>query len=392
VTLPSVVIFAFVFAFGCCIGSFLNVVAWRLPRGKSLVHPGSACPHCGSPIRFYDNIPVLSWLILGGIILKARCRRCRSPISGRYFVVELLTGLVFLGVYVAYFRWGMRSGMPLFEAGGCVVYLTHVALLAAFIAASIIDLESWIIPLTICWFATGAGLVGSAAGAVMLPLRQVSQHGLLPVASATSGALAVGAAVGLGISLVLVAKGLVRRSYESELESSGLVAVESGEPEVEENINHRLEVLKEIVFLSPIVVCSVLAWWMTRTGPLAGPWSRLVATPVVAGVLGSAWGYFVGCTVVWTTRILGTLAFGKEAMGLGDVHLMGAAGAVVGPLMVVLAFFLAPFFGLGWAATQLISKKIHQIPYGPFLSLATLMVMIFHDGILGRLSTVLFGP
>jgi leader peptidase (prepilin peptidase)/N-methyltransferase len=112
----------------------------------------------------------------------------------------------------------------------------------------------------------------------------------------------------------------------------------------------------------------------------------------VAGLLGSAWGYFVGCTVVWTTRILGTLAFGKEAMGLGDVHLMGAAGAVVGPLMVVLAFFLAPFFGLAWAATQLISKKIHQIPYGPFLSLATLMVMIFHDGILGRLATVLYGP
>ncbi len=198
--------------------------------------------------------------------------------------------------------------------------------------------------------------------------------------------------MGLGISLILVAKGLVRRSYESELESSGLVAVEGGQAEVEENINHRLEVVREILFLTPIVVCSILAWWITRSGPLAGPWSHLIATPAVAGLMGSAWGYFVGCAVVWATRILGTLAFGKEAMGLGDVHLMGAAGAVVGPLMVVLAFFLAPFFGLGWAATQLISKKIHQIPYGPFLSLATLMVMIFHDGILGRLSTVLYGP
>jgi leader peptidase (prepilin peptidase) / N-methyltransferase len=394
VGVPDVVILAFVFAFGCCIGSFLNVVAWRLPRGKSLVHPGSACPHCGNPIRFYDNIPLVSWLVLGGILLKARCRRCRCPISGRYFVVELLTGLVFLGVYVAYFRWGLRSGMPAFEAGGGLVYLTHIVLLGAFIAASIIDMESWIIPLSICWFATGAGLVGSAAGAAMLPLRQVSQQGLLPMASPTTGALAVGASVGLAISLILVAKGVIRRSYESESESSGQVAIEGGqaEAEAEENINHRLEILKEIVFLTPIVLCSILAWWITRSGPLAGPWSRLVATPVLAGLLGSGWGYFIGCTVVWTTRILGTLAFGKEAMGLGDVHLMGAAGAVVGPVMVVLAFFLAPFFGLAWAVTQLISKKIHQIPYGPFLSLATLMVMIFHDGILGRLSTVLYGP
>jgi leader peptidase (prepilin peptidase)/N-methyltransferase len=110
----------------------------------------------------------------------------------------------------------------------------------------------------------------------------------------------------------------------------------------------------------------------------------------VAGVLGSLFGYFVGCTVVWATRILGTLGFGKEAMGLGDVHLMGAAGAVIGPLMVVIAFFIAPFFGLGWALFQMIFKKIRQIPYGPFLSLAVLTVMIFHDWILNRVALVYY--
>ena len=73
--------------------------------------------------------------------------------------------------------------------------------------------------------------------------------------------------------------------------------------------------------------------------------------------------------------------FGKEAMGLGDVHLMGAAGAVMGPGWVVLAFFVAPFFGLLWALYQFFSKKSRQIPYGPFLSLAVLVVILFHDRI-----------
>jgi leader peptidase (prepilin peptidase)/N-methyltransferase len=66
-------------------------------------------------------------------------------------------------------------------------------------------------------------------------------------------------------------------------------------------------------------------------------------------------------------------------MGLGDVHLLGAAGAIVGPVLVTVAFFLAPFAGLGWAVVQLIFKKTRQIPYGPFLSIGVLAVIILHD-------------
>jgi leader peptidase (prepilin peptidase) / N-methyltransferase len=95
--------------------------------------------------------------------------------------------------------------------------------------------------------------------------------------------------------------------------------------------------------------------------------------------------------VVWGTRVLGTLAFGKEAMGLGDVHLMGAAGAFLGPLMIVVAFFAAPFFGLAWAAVQMISRKTRQIPYGPFLSLGILTVMILHDRLWVYLSSLYIG-
>jgi leader peptidase (prepilin peptidase)/N-methyltransferase len=83
-----------VFALGLIFGSFLNVCIYRLPRGLSVVLPGSACPHCGKHIRFYDNLPVLSWIILRG-----RCRQCKSRITARYAVVELLTGLLFLLCY-----------------------------------------------------------------------------------------------------------------------------------------------------------------------------------------------------------------------------------------------------------------------------------------------------
>jgi leader peptidase (prepilin peptidase)/N-methyltransferase len=83
------------FVFGLLFGSFLNVCIYRLPRGRSVVTPGSACPACGTPIKFYDNVPVLSWLILRG-----KCRKCGGHISGRYALVELATGIVFALCYV----------------------------------------------------------------------------------------------------------------------------------------------------------------------------------------------------------------------------------------------------------------------------------------------------
>lgn len=86
---------AAIFALGLCWGSFLNVCIYRLPRGKSVVAPRSACPNCGSMIPLYHNLPVLSWLILRG-----KCRSCKRPISPRYMVVELLIGILFLACYL----------------------------------------------------------------------------------------------------------------------------------------------------------------------------------------------------------------------------------------------------------------------------------------------------
>jgi leader peptidase (prepilin peptidase) / N-methyltransferase len=109
---PAVLIGIFVFLFGLVIGSFLNVCILRIPEGKSIVHPASACPKCAAEIRPYDNIPVVSFLLLGG-----KCRQCKAPISPMYPVVELLTGVLFLGSYYAFdltaeaLKWAVFSAL-----------------------------------------------------------------------------------------------------------------------------------------------------------------------------------------------------------------------------------------------------------------------------------------
>jgi leader peptidase (prepilin peptidase) / N-methyltransferase len=105
---PDWILGAGFFCLGLIFGSFLNVCIYRLPRGLSVVSPRSACPACHAPIAAYDNIPVLSWLILGG-----RCRRCRVPITSRYAIVELVCGLFFLLCF-------LRAGLSAEAAKGCV--------------------------------------------------------------------------------------------------------------------------------------------------------------------------------------------------------------------------------------------------------------------------------
>jgi leader peptidase (prepilin peptidase)/N-methyltransferase len=404
ILIPNWFWIVFLFAIGCCVGSFLNVVIYRLPRDKSLVRPPSSCPSCGKHIQFYDNIPLVSWLLLRG-----KCRYCKARISPRYFVIELLTGLVFVGTFALYFHSGLRHGIPAFLSGGWILYLISVILFSALIASSAIDLEMWIIPLSICWFAAAAGLLGGAIAPLFIHPATIRHYFLMPMTAdliffnhTTVASLVIGATIGLGISMLLLAAGILKRSYDfskiqkspENPEKSADSTSQSGSgqassPQAEGKFNDRFEMFREVLFLLPIIVCALAASQIVNQCPALHQWWLVFSQrPVVEGFMGSLAGYFVGCTVVWATRILGTLAFGREAMGLGDVHLMGAAGTVIGPLFIIIAFFVAPFFGLVWAAAQLFSKKTRQIPYGPFLSIGIVVVMIFHDGIIDYLKVV----
>src|ERR1700682_2643769 len=129
-----------VFAVGAMVGSFLNVVIARVPKGQSVVSPGSRCPRCGSPIAWYDNVPILSWLLL-----RARCRKCGLPISPRYPLVELLTGVLAVAVFE-------RAG-PTWTAG------VYVAFVATLVALAYIDLDTWLLPHQITWPLLALGLL-----------------------------------------------------------------------------------------------------------------------------------------------------------------------------------------------------------------------------------------
>ncbi|MEL6385151.1 MAG: prepilin peptidase [Cyanobacteria bacterium J06626_18] len=121
--LPSLI----VFLFGAAIGSFLNVVIYRIPAGLSLLHPPSRCPSCQHRLRAYDNVPILGWLWL-----KGRCRHCRTPISPRYPLIEALTGALFLAAYWQFGLTGKTIGAFL--------------LLSWLLALSFIDLDTLTLP------------------------------------------------------------------------------------------------------------------------------------------------------------------------------------------------------------------------------------------------------
>jgi len=163
---------------GGLIGSFLNVVVHRLPRGESLVSPGSRCPSCGAVVAPYDNVPLVSWLVLRG-----RCRRCGARISARYPLVELITALAFAAVALAR---GVDEELAL--------WLPFVAVL---IAVAAIDLEHQIIPNRIVAPAAVYGLAAS------LVIRTDAVPELLAAAAAAFAllllaALAYPAGMGMG--------------------------------------------------------------------------------------------------------------------------------------------------------------------------------------------------
>jgi len=526
--IQAFIVVVFAFFFGAAMGSFLNVVIYRLPEGQSLVHPPSSCPSCRRPIGWYDNIPILSWLLL-----RARCRYCRKSISIQYPAVELLGGLLGVGLVVALYMTGWRADFPAAGLDDSWPALVAIAvLLLALLAGTIIDARYYLIPLEIPWTATVLGTLLLAGGAFLVPelaLRgaefrdQFIPLHLAPVADPWFFHAAMGGLVGLLLAIVLLRLGVLRQSFADEEEVlaqiqqakqkqaeqpesgvdggsppdapttsepapeggttaeaqqhdavatgqdvSGTTATathgktvaaaadsasdsDSGsasepgstvEPDAgatsssdststasatephpptpagvsrhaatdvpvgppdfasygtpEQWLEYpyaRREMLKELAFVIWPILGFIVGFfvqvvpeaWFAMDAP-TGPFLRVLG--------GCVLGYLVGGGIIWITRICGTLFIGREAMGLGDAHLLAAVGAVLGPIDSVVIFFAAPFLGLAYSGVALLvgalaSRKLLAIPYGPFLSLATLILVLFRDGILAGLGMIL---
>lgn len=372
---------------GACVGSFLNVVIYRLPAGLSVVSPPSRCPGCLNKLAIYDNVPVLGWLWLRG-----RCRTCKMKISVQYPLVEAATALLFFGLTYAYYFTGLRE---VFAVPGVVdtwpVLAVHLVLLSCMIAATMIDAKLYIIPLSLTWIpaamavvllpvAVAAGWVPALPGASALAVGQ-SFEMLMPVTDQVG--LAFGGTLGLLIAVVLLKLKVLPLSFDQE------VPLPEGADPDDPNLilahpHPRREIGKELLFLVFPIVGMAIGWGLVNaTTVVPGTQTSPVMT-VVGGVL---LGYLGGGGLVWATRVLGTLGFGKEAMGLGDVHLMAAVGAAIGWRDTTLAFFIAPFFGIVAAiitagVAALVKGRVRVIPYGPYLCGATVVVMVWRQPIL----------
>jgi leader peptidase (prepilin peptidase)/N-methyltransferase len=258
-----------VFCFGACMGSFLNVCIYRIPREESVISPGSHCPHCNHPIAWYDNIPLLGYLVL-----RARCRYCKGHISPRYLIVEMLIAVLFVLV----------------------------------------------------WLKLGP----SASNERLLALAPVFTFWLIPIYWLAVFGLALGTFV---------------------------------------DIEHMI--IPDRVTLGGIVIGIVLSMLV--------PAMHFEST--FFGGLGASFiGALVGSGLLWGVALLGKMIFKKDAMGMGDVKLLGAIGAFMGWASVLFTVMISSFFGALVGLTLVLMKKKEmqsRIPYGPYLALAALIWLLW---------------
>jgi leader peptidase (prepilin peptidase)/N-methyltransferase len=272
-------------------------------------------------------------------------------------------------------------------------FLAVCALIAALVAATLSDLRTYLIPIQVTAWPTAIGCAAWVMQATLGP-TSVPAHALwrerwpLPLPDWTLVGLAAGAVAGLALSNILLRVGKILPSFHDYHEYQDADSPFADYPHA------RREIWREIRFVLPAAAGSVagaLAAHFIVTP--AGSAAALPPLPL-ATAAASAIGYLVGAGLVWIVRVLGTLAKGVEAMGMGDVHLMGAAGAVLGWIDPTVAFFVAPFIGLGWIAASAVTGRMRgggrrEIPYGPHLAIAVLLV-VFLRPVVADAGRVLF--
>jgi leader peptidase (prepilin peptidase)/N-methyltransferase len=327
------------FVLGCIVGSFLNVCIYRMPRGESIVSPPSHCPHCRYAIPWFLNIPLLTWLYLRG-----RCRNCHAPISPRYFVVELLTGLAFLGCWLG------------FGAVSVPLVLIYCLVIAGFIVATFIDFEHFIIPDEVT---LGGMALGFLCSFFVPALHQAR------TASVSLERCLVGMLIGGGVVYAILRLGKLlygrqrfdlgtpTRLYFTET----TVKLPDREIPYDELFYRRSDTIQlEATRVELVDRC------------FANVPVRLSASSLQVGQ-DKFRPEEVQYLEVETTEII----VPREAMGLGDVKFMAAIGAFLGGEAVAFSLMISAVIGAAVGVALIALKKREwssRLPYGPYIALA----------------------
>jgi len=335
------------FAFGCNVGSFLNVCIYRMPLGLSVVSPPSHCPHCKYSIPWFLNVPLVTWLMLRG-----KCKNCGAPISIRYFLVELLTGLMFLACWL---KFGAQP--PTLHSAAMT--LVMCVLLAGFIAATFIDLEHFIIPDEITLGGIGVGFLFS----FLLP----GLHDTASMADSLKQSL-LGIGVGAGIVYAIVRLGKLmfgrqRVALPAEAKiifSETAVHLPDGDVPYEELFYRQSDVIK----------------MQARTVELVDRCYRDVAVSLSPKRLLIGDDEFNPEQVPHLEAVSGEIVLPREAMGLGDVKFMGAIGAFLGWQATIFSLMVSSFIGACVGITLIVLRKREwssRLPYGPYIAVAAVI-------------------
>lgn len=328
------------FAFGSIVGSFLNVCIHRLPLEQSVVSPPSHCPHCKYSIPFYLNIPLVTWLYLRG-----KCANCGAPISIRYFLVELLTAITFLGCWLAF---GHQSP---------ALALIYSVFLSGLIVATATDFEHIIIPDEI----TKGGMVAGFIFSFLVPSLQGE-----PSLTGSMRSSLVGMAVGAGSIYALLRGGKLvfgrkRKKFPPDTRiiftETDLVLPDEAIP-YGEMLYRKTDAIK----------------LHATTLELVDRCYKDVAVRVTQDTLEIGEEKINPETVVHMEVQTSKIVLPQEAMGLGDVKFMGAIGAFLGWKAVIFTLVVSSFIGgfLVGIPLILMGKRglSSKLPYGPYLAAA----------------------
>jgi leader peptidase (prepilin peptidase)/N-methyltransferase len=343
----------FAFCLGAIIGSFLNACIHRMPRGLRLDEPKrSFCPSCNQSIRWYHNLPLVSWLWLRG-----RCGYCGAGIAFRYFLVELLTALGFLWIWLS------------FAPPVAVAYWVFFALL---IVATFIDFEHYIIPDEITLGGAAAGVVASTVLPELMGQSVWWAGGLVAVGSA---------AVGYGSLWLVVEVG--KRAFGKKR-----IAVNPAEPlefqcdesKVQLTLGTEAWEMEEIFSRESDELVLTGVNWVVDGKPESGDDLRLRYDRWIFG--GKE---FTFDRPVHLSGLVNSLIIPREAMGFGDVKFMACIGAFLGwqalLFVIMVSSVVGAFVGAG---TLLVTRGQSggKIPYGPYLALGALAWIAVGPGVL----------